>query len=68
MKLLNTLVDGFVTDEKFLTLYFAMRRIHDVCGGSSAKKQVRRKRLTIVTQKPQSRGFCSLRKVVPVRV
>lgn len=39
IKLLDTLVDGYVTDEEFLTVYFAVRRIHDVRGGSSSNKK-----------------------------
>ncbi|MDR2927572.1 MAG: hypothetical protein LBV41_05145 [Cytophagaceae bacterium] len=36
-KLMDTMVDGYIDNEEFLTIYHNVRRIHDVRGRSSSK-------------------------------
>ncbi len=39
LKTMDALVEGFVDDEAFLTVYFNARRIHDVRGGGKKKEE-----------------------------
>jgi hypothetical protein len=39
LKLMDTQVEAFVTDEEFLKTYFIARRVHDVRGGSGKKPE-----------------------------
>ncbi|MDR1679205.1 MAG: hypothetical protein LBR81_05435 [Prevotellaceae bacterium] len=39
LEIMDSLVEGFIVDEAFLTVYFNARRIHDVRGGSRKRER-----------------------------